>query len=374
MFRDKPRSRAIALIGFLSTIWSRRTFAIVSTINIPRIPRCSKTPASGKLLGGQYWTPITPVRGQYSTPVHKHDLTQINETVLAQYWEWRQSPASTLDHPNAREKASSSTLYMERDTLNQFFKWCERESLIRRRPQIEMPVKLVRNRRPAFAVEEYRRLCRKMRSWCREHEKPDLVYQREMVRHFVLFSIQSGLRPKETKSLKWKHLSTFTSNDGIELLLVHVHPLTKTGERQCVPMPGALRTIERWREMSKYVGDDDYVFANYWGEFYRALERPVNKLLEYAGLRKDNFDRNRTAYSFRHTYATFRLLYGVNVDVYVLARNMGTSVEMIEKHYGHVVPQQQADMLTSMRVVNRPRKEIFNDGILAGNVVPFPQR
>ena len=159
-----------------------------------------------------------------------------------------------------------------------------------------------------------------------------------------------------------------------------VHKIPYTGYRHLScpllggKLPGALRTIERWREMSKYVGDDDYVFANYWGEFYRALERPVNKLLEYAGLRKDNFDRNRTAYSFRHTYATFRLLYGVNVDVYVLARNMGTSVEMIEKHYGHVVPQQQADMLTSMRVVNRPRKEIFNDGILAGNVVPFPQR
>ncbi len=44
-------------------------------------------------------------------------------------------------------------------------------------------------------------------------------------------------------------------------------------------------------------------------------------------------------YSLRHTYATFALLYG-RVSVYTLAVNMGTSVDMIEKHYGHVKPLQ----------------------------------
>jgi len=42
----------------------------------------------------------------------------------------------------------------------------------------------------------------------------------------------------------------------------------------------------------------------------------------------------RSTYCFRHTYATFRLSEGV--DVYFLAEQMGTSVKMIEDHYGHV--------------------------------------
>jgi len=40
---------------------------------------------------------------------------------------------------------------------------------------------------------------------------------------------------------------------------------------------------------------------------------------------------------FRHTYATFRLMEGV--DVYFLAKQMGTSVKMIEDFYGHITRQ-----------------------------------
>ena len=49
----------------------------------------------------------------------------------------------------------------------------------------------------------------------------------------------------------------------------------------------------------------------------------------------------RSTYCFRHTYATFRLSEGV--DVYFLAEQMGTSVKMIEDHYGHVNTIKHAD-------------------------------
>ena len=51
----------------------------------------------------------------------------------------------------------------------------------------------------------------------------------------------------------------------------------------------------------------------------------------------------RSTYCFRHTYATFRLTEGV--DVYFLAKQMGTSVKMIEDHYGHVTPVKNADRI-----------------------------
>ena len=60
-----------------------------------------------------------------------------------------------------------------------------------------------------------------------------------------------------------------------------------------------------------------------------------------AGLRKGADGTIRTTYCFRHTYATFRLQMGV--DVYFLAEQMGTSVQMIEKHYGHVNTIKHAD-------------------------------
>jgi integrase len=55
-------------------------------------------------------------------------------------------------------------------------------------------------------------------------------------------------------------------------------------------------------------------------------------LLEAVGLEKDTHGDNRTIYSLRHTYATLRLQNGTNV--YWLKKNMGTSVQMIENHYG----------------------------------------
>src|SRR3546814_17906185 len=60
----------------------------------------------------------------------------------------------------------------------------------------------------------------------------------------------------------------------------------------------------------------------------------VEELLKYTDLREGPSGLPRTTYCFRHTYATLRLSAGV--DVYILAQQMGTSVKMIEQHYGHV--------------------------------------
>jgi integrase len=58
--------------------------------------------------------------------------------------------------------------------------------------------------------------------------------------------------------------------------------------------------------------------------------------LKASGLEFNSRGEKRDAYSLRHYYATHRLLRGVNV--YTLAQNMGTSVKMIEHHYGHLKP------------------------------------
>jgi len=55
-------------------------------------------------------------------------------------------------------------------------------------------------------------------------------------------------------------------------------------------------------------------------------------MLKAAGLEYDTDGNRHTLYSLRHTYATFRLQNGTNV--YWLKKNMGTSVTMIERHYG----------------------------------------
>ena len=59
--------------------------------------------------------------------------------------------------------------------------------------------------------------------------------------------------------------------------------------------------------------------------------RLFNGVLARAKLKRDRDEKSRTAYSLRHTYICMRLMEGA--DIYQIAKNRRTSVEMIEKFY-----------------------------------------
>ena len=59
--------------------------------------------------------------------------------------------------------------------------------------------------------------------------------------------------------------------------------------------------------------------------------RLFNGILARAKLKHDRDEKARTAYSLRHTYICMRLMEGA--DIYQIAKNCRTSVEMIEKFY-----------------------------------------
>ena len=82
----------------------------------------------------------------------------------------------------------------------------------------------------------------------------------------------------------------------------------------------------------------------------------LNALLDAAKLKTDAFDRARSAYSFRHTYATRQLRKGT--DVYTLAINMRTSVKMIEMYYSDVVPDDVAKQRHGGAAIGRPHAQL----------------
>jgi integrase len=53
-------------------------------------------------------------------------------------------------------------------------------------------------------------------------------------------------------------------------------------------------------------------------------------------IRAAGIDPPRRIYDLRHTYATMSLAAGVSL--FSLTRRMGTSVEMIDRNYGHLAP------------------------------------
>jgi integrase len=65
--------------------------------------------------------------------------------------------------------------------------------------------------------------------------------------------------------------------------------------------------------------------------FSQVAARAFQDHPEEENLRFDRDGRPRTAYSLRHTYICLRLMEGA--DIYQIAKNCRTSVEMIEKYY-----------------------------------------
>jgi integrase len=53
--------------------------------------------------------------------------------------------------------------------------------------------------------------------------------------------------------------------------------------------------------------------------------------------------QQRTLYSLRHTHATMELLSGT--DIHTVARQMGTSVLMLERHYTKLTATMAAEQL-----------------------------
>ena len=95
-------------------------------------------------------------------------------------------------------------------------------------------------------------------------------------------------------------------------------------------------TIEKRLPLRVFAYDDGSQPYGFHGTFKR--------MLAAAGLSKDmSTGQERTLYSLRHTYATLELLAGT--DIHTLARQMGTSVLMLERHYSKLTATMAAGRL-----------------------------
>ena len=87
---------------------------------------------------------------------------------------------------------------------------------------------------------------------------------------------------------------------------------------------------------------DEYVVRLRDGTRPKALDKSFNQFLTKSKLLYGSTsEKKRTLYSLRHFYATTQLMQGRNI--HSLAKQMGTSVGMIEKHYSKLTPMLMAE-------------------------------
>ena len=204
--------------------------------------------------------------------------------------------------------------------------------------------RLKSRRRPNFDIKEYRRLTRISVRRLKKAPSERVRLERMLLHDWLLIMANSGMRPTEAKNLRWMDVEFLKTEDGGHVVRLWVEGKGK--RRDLIAQPNARIYLERLKDRTKPESDEDFVFRSADGERIESFKKGFDALCKDAGILHDRYGDKRAPYSLRHTYATFALLYG-RVNVFTLAVNMGTSVDMIEKHYGHVKPLQAHKELTA---------------------------
>lgn len=276
-----------------------------------------------------------------------YNVNNIDYALVKEFAVWRKAK---MGH-----EPKSSSISTHNSALNRVFdEAMERGFMTKSQVPVLKNKGVKSERRPDFSLEEYRQLIRYMRSWIRAGKEGKSRWMRELLRDYVLILANTGMRHgTESYGLKWKHISFF-KDKGREFLLMNVKG--KTGQRELVARHNVVAYLQRIHKRTDDIkhltfdelikkGVDKEVFRLPDGSKTQGLNLTFEILMKDAKLLVDRkTDQNRTLYSLRHTYATFGMVYA-GLPIHLLAKQMGTSVMMIEKHYSHLTPRLRANDL-----------------------------
>ena len=146
----------------------------------------------------------------------------------------------------------------------------------------------------------------------------------------VIFFVGTGVRPEEGFGAEWSDVDlkrrVLRVRRGFAKGRLKEYGKT-TGSRRAVPLRA--RVVQSLERLPRQRG---ILFPAAEGgriEINNFRHRQWTPALAAAGI------EHRRIYDLRHTYASWSLAAGV--DIFTLARRMGTSVKMIDQTYGHLI-------------------------------------
>jgi integrase len=288
----------------------------------------------------------------------------------------QQYRAHRMTEPEMEEEESKkewkpparNTIHNEIVTLSLILKTAHRHGYIYQVPDLSDPYRRHTkvSHRPWFTPKEYKQLYTATRKNAANPKNPRFKWYAEQLHDFVLFMANTGLRPDEVKQLEFRDVEIVTDEwSGDKILEIEVRG--KRGVGYCKSMTGAVRPFERLRDRPRPTGRliDDEHHDQSEGQaeqppkltdklFPNEFKKMFNGLLTDNDLKFDRDGKARTAYSLRHSYICFRLLEGA--DIYQIAKNCRTSVEMIEKHYAaHLKDMIDTSLINVRKSKQRPK-------------------
>jgi len=145
--------------------------------------------------------------------------------------------------------------------------------------------------------------------------------------------VGSGLRPEELYGLEWRDVDLKAGVLSVERVYTQkvLKPCLKS-DRQLRRVPLRARVVEALEALPRGFGETP-VFTDRRGQ---RIKHDTFRMRYWApALQAAGLD-HRGVYATRHTFAAWSIRAGVNL--FYLSRVMGTSVAMIDRTYGHLVP------------------------------------
>ncbi len=259
-----------------------------------------------------------------------------------------------------------NTMHQEIVTLRQTLKTALRHGWLDRLPDLSEPYRSSPkiSHRAWFSPEEYKQLYEATRSRAHEPKQERFKWECEQLHDYVLFAVNTGLRPDEAWRLQFRDVA-IVEDEATDDTILEIEVRGKRGVGYCKSMPGAVRPFERLKSRPRPLRIDepgsggtndktrlpaptDLLFPKWQRELF-------NTILDEEKLKTDREGQPRTAYSLRHSYICLRLMEGA--DIYQIAKNCRTSVEMIEKYYAsHIKTRLDAAAINIMRKKKAAKK------------------
>lgn len=288
--------------------------------------------------------------------------------------------AMQMDERRAAAKGkpiARSTMNHELVHIRQVLKHAEGMGWLSHLPNLEMPYKsqTKRERRAWFSPDEYKQLyTATSRKAAEGGGRSGWTERYQELHDLVLFMANTGLRPDEALRLEFRDVVVEKDYATKQTILV-IDVRGKTGTGYCKSMPGAVFPFTRirdrraqqllnppkvWPRRSRSKVPSKHRTLPIAQEprelrptdrLFNAFNRDAfNAILKEEGLKFDRDGRVRTLYSLRHTYISMRLMEGANV--YQIANNCRTSVQMIEQFYAaHIKDRLDAAAINVQRPV-----------------------
>ena len=284
----------------------------------------------------------------------KHHVDKIDGELLAGLDDWRQEKMGKLP--------TRSTIATHNAALNLVFKLAEQRGYLSagQRPTLSNNGRRGEVR-ASFSKAEYEVIWRNLRHWVKRGRNDKSKMMRELLRDYVFVLANTGIRHgTEAMNLRWSDID-WLEEDGERYLRLTVRGKVSKikGARTVIARHGTAayfkRIQSRFPALNKMTFDellrarvDDYVFRLADGTRTKSLPATFEAFLqEYDLLHTSTSPLNRTLYSLRHMYTTLAIRDGTNPNQ--LAKQLGTSVLMIDRHYNKFSSEMNAKHFAGLK-------------------------